>query len=93
MAESWEALKDPLDVKKYGFQWNLLDGQTISTSSWSIKSGGADLTLGTGSISGNVTKVVTSGGLANTKYQLENTITTSGGDTFNRTGILLVKDL
>jgi hypothetical protein len=93
MAEKWEADKDPLDVKKYGFEWNLLDGQTITGSNWSIKFGGSALILGTSTISANITKVVVSGGTVGIKYQVENTITTSGGDTFNRTGILSVKDL
>ena len=82
--------KDPDDAKFYAMNWTpyVNDGATISTSSWTTT-----LTQASPSISGLTTRVKLSGGTSGTDYRVTNRITTSDGETHERTGIVRVQSL
>lgn len=85
--------KDPQESKLYTMDWSgeLTDGATISTSSWTIDGGLAKVTDGivTGSLK---TTIKVSGGQAGADYACTNTVTTSDGETLERTGIVRVRE-
>ena len=81
--------KDPSDTRTYPMYWaEELNGQTIATSTWT----GDGLTVGTATISGTVTSVVLSGGADESRYEVVNTITTSGGQTLEKSMTIVVRD-
>lgn len=88
--------KDPDEVKDYTYDWeDILDGDTISTSTWSIASGGSALVIDTPAAT-NTNSTATfwaSGGTIGVTYQILNRITTAGGRTYDRTRKLKVKSL
>ena len=71
-------LKDPDAVLDFGFDWSdwLADGETISTSEWTVEAG---ITKDSDSKTTTVTTIWLSGGSAGTTYNLTNHIVTSGG--------------
>lgn len=71
--------KDPESVETISLNYaRELDGETISTSTWA----GDGLTLSGEAISGSTVTALASGGADGTIYEVKNTITTSGGQTF-----------
>jgi hypothetical protein len=86
--------KDPSEVKFYTMDWTLTlnTGATISTSSWTVESG---LTKDSDAIvSGNKkTTILVSGGTDGVDYKATNQITTSDGETLERTGLIPVRSL
>ena len=95
MAVSWEAVKDPDEVKDYSFNWAALlatDEDTIATSVWEVVEG-SGLTIDSDDSSDTTTSVWLSAGTVNTTYLIRNRITTAGGRTYDRTGKLKVKTL
>ena len=86
--------KDPSDIPVFSCDWTqrLATGETLATSSWVVASG---LTNVADSIlAGNLkTAIKLSGGTAGQKYVCTNTVTTSAGQTLQRSGIVQVNDL
>lgn len=85
-------MKDPDETKYYSMAWaaHLNTDATISGSEWTV---GAGLTKGSTAISGTTTRVLLSGGTHNSDYAVQNTITTSDGETLERTGTVRVRNL
>lgn len=83
--------KDPDEVKYYAFNWtnHLNTGATVSTSTWTT----TGLTNGSASVASPLTQVLLSGGTAGTNYTITNRITTSDGETLERSGTLRVRTL
>lgn len=78
---SWP-LKDPGELLDYDIDWSLrLAGDTIVTSAWSFVSTDGALIITAQSNLPTRTKAWLSGGTANVRYELTNTITTLNGDT------------
>ena len=86
--------KDPDDTAHYYMDWTakLLNGATVSSSSWIIQSGltkSNDTTV----LAGNYkTRVTLAGGLAGGNYACTNTVVLSDGQTLQRTGVLRVRE-
>jgi hypothetical protein len=83
--------KDPDEVKYYAFDWtnHLNTDATVSASTWTA----TGLTVGTTAIATPITRALLSGGTHNTNYTVTNRITTSDGETLERSGILRVRTL
>lgn len=83
--------KDPEAVLRYSFDWSdwLESGVTISTRTVTVQSG---LTKDSDEISGTGVNVVVSGGTANRDYLAECLITTSDGQTDERSMIIPVRE-
>lgn len=88
-AETPSYAKDPSDTIDYSLAWHQLGTDTISTSTWTSDG----LTVGSDSITGQVTTVFVSGGTAGDVASLTNTITTGFGRTLQRTVYIAVADL
>ena len=83
-------IKDPDAVLDYGVDWfRWLDGDTISTSSWSVSAG---LTAGTTSHSNGIATIFLSGGTDGTDYTVRNRVVTAGGRTVDRTFAIQVRE-
>jgi len=84
-------LKDPEAVLDYGFDWSdwLADGETISTSSWTVENG---ITKDSDSKTTTVTTIWLSGGSAGTTYTLTNHIVSSAGREDDRSFAVQVQD-
>jgi len=87
--QSFEKDKDA--VLDYAVDWSdwLADGETISTSTWTVPTG---LTKDSDSKTDTVATVWLSGGTAATTYTVANKITTSGGRTDERSIYILCKE-
>lgn len=85
-------VKDPDAVLDFGVEWVdwLEDGETITSSTWSVSPSG--LTLGEETFNGHATVVWTSGGSEGTTYALTNRVTTSDGRTDDRTLYIRIKN-
>lgn len=85
--------KDPQEIKIYTMDWSeaVTAGATISTSSWAVQSGLTKVTDAIGA--DNTTTVTLSGGTHGANYTCTNTVTTSAGETLERTGIVRVRTL
>lgn len=86
--------KDPSDIKTYTMDWSgdLLDGATLTGSTWDIQPTGLTK-VSDGIVSGNLKSSLTvSGGVAGTTYECTNQVTTSAGETLNRTGEIKVME-
>jgi hypothetical protein len=82
--------KDPQAVLDYRIDWSeWLDGDTISTSEWSVPGG---LVLESESNTTTAATVWLSGGTYNASYDITNEITTAGGRTDNRTITIKVRE-
>ncbi len=82
--------KDPDSRLNYTFKWaNWLDGDTISTSSWSADSG---ITVYSDSNDTNSTTVFMEGGTAGETYTVTNSITTAGGLVVDRSMQLQIQE-
>lgn len=86
--------KDPDESKIYTMDWTegLNDTATISTSTWTVTSGitNAADTIVTGSLK---TTLRLTGGTAGATYTCTNRITTSDGETLERSGQVRVRAL
>ena len=83
--------KDPSAILDYGFDWvDWLDGDTISTSSWSVSPVG--LTASPNTKTSTTTTVWLSGGAVGSTYQVTNTIVTAVGRTDQRTLLVAIQD-
>ena len=84
-------LKDPDAVLDYGFDWLdwLANGETISTSTWTIPTG---LTEDSETETSTTTKVWLSGGTAGIDYTITNKIVTSAGRTDERSITIMVEE-
>jgi hypothetical protein len=82
--------KDPQETRMYTMDWTdgLNASATVSGSTWVV----TGLTnAGDSVIGGTKTTVLLSGGTAGTDYTCTNTITTSDGETLERSGIVRVR--
>jgi hypothetical protein len=87
---SWECSKDPDEVLDYQIEWaDWLDGDTISTSTWTVPAG---ITKSNEAKSDTAAQVWLSGGTAGETYAVHNRITTAFGRTAERTISLAVGD-
>jgi hypothetical protein len=83
--------KDPEAVLDFSINWeNWLDGDTISTSSWTVPSG---ITNDLDSVIGDTTFIWLSGGTAGNLYEVVNHITTEAGRETYRTLKIRCKNL
>lgn len=90
MSTAFKNPKDPDAILDYTANWaTWLDGDTISTSTWTVPSG---ITKVTDSNTTTTATIWLSGGTAGEKYEIKNTITTAGGRKDERTFKLTVKD-
>ena len=81
--------QDPSSVKNLTLNWvKELAGETISTSAWSADG----LTVGTDSNTDTSATVLLSGGAEGGRYEVYNTITTSGGQTLRKKSVVLVRE-
>ena len=81
--------KDPDAVLDYNIDWaTWLDGDTISTSVWTVPAG---LTQDSSSHADGITTVFLSSGTDGTSYVVKNRIVTAGGRTDDRTISINVK--
>ena len=87
--KSWK--KDPSDVLDYSVNWTswLLDGDTISASTWAVEAG---ITIDSESETTTVATVWLSGGTAGTTYTVTNEIVTTDGRTAQRSIYIVVAD-
>lgn len=92
MALSWPP-KDPDEVLDYQIDWSeRLNGDTISTSSWTISgTGTTPLVEDSNEVSGDLSIVWLSGGTLGVKYTLTNRITTAAGRTMDQSVNLRIK--
>jgi hypothetical protein len=92
MALQWDA-KDPNEVLDYQIDWGerLAEGETISTSNWTISGSDSSLTEDSKSISGENTVIWLSAGTLGVTYTLTNRIVTSGGRTMDQSVRLKIK--
>lgn len=85
-------LKDPTAVIDYEHDWSALltEGETISTSTWSVTPSGA-LTVESDSETDTTATVMVSGGTVGQVIRLTNQIVTSAGRTDERTIVVRVE--
>ena len=86
--------KDPQEIIWAVMDWSarLSGGATIVTSSWTVSAGITQVTDTI--VAGNLkTAIKLSGGTASEDYACENTVTTSDGQTLQRTGPVAVRSL
>jgi hypothetical protein len=85
----WDA-KDPNEVLDYDLDWYArLDGDTISTSTWTVPGG---ITKNSDSHGTTATKIWLSSGTTGSSYDITNRIVTAGGRTMDHTETLMVED-
>lgn len=92
MAEPFDKTKDPADVSDWMVNFKLAKGDTIASVVSTVATPDTieiDATM----IVGNGVLVWLSGGVAGVVYDVEVTITTTGGRTFQRTGQVAVEQL
>lgn len=83
--------KDPDEVLDYDINWadRLADGETISTSTWTVVSG--TVTINSDSKTSARTKVWLQGGALGETSELRNRIVTSASRTMDQTGYLRIR--
>lgn len=87
-------VKDPDETEHYYMDWSakLVNGATISGSTWAVQSG-LTATNATTVLAGALkTRVTLAGGLAGANYACTNRVTTTDGQTLERTGIVRVRE-
>lgn len=94
---NFTAKHDPQSTLDYTIEWSALltsvsPEDAISNSVWRVEGDDA-MTLGSTGISGSKTSAFVSGGTVGLIAKLINTVTTSGGRTYERTIHLTVKQL
>lgn len=91
---AWEDPKDPDDVKDYKLDWSdplNEDSDTIATSSWTLPAA-SGLTEDSSSETTTTTTIWLSGGNVG-NWEITNRITTAGGRTYDKTRVLVIKEL
>ena len=89
MGISWPN-KDPNEVLDYTIDWDgRLGGDTIASSAWTVPAG---ITKDSDTMADATTTIWLSGGTHNTKYTLENRITTEGGRTLDQSVKILIRN-
>tara|TARA_R110000824_G_scaffold32872_1_gene105965 strand:+ start:7686 stop:7985 length:300 start_codon:yes stop_codon:yes gene_type:complete len=84
-----DVAKDPKSIESFALSWaQELDGDTISTSVWD----GDGLSVNSNSKTDSAVTVVLSGGTKGRHYAVENTITTSGGETLVKSLVVSVAE-
>jgi hypothetical protein len=82
--------KDPSSVEDFGLEWGLAEGDTLTSSTWTVPAG---ITRNSDSFQASgQTTIWLSGGTDGAVYRLVNRITTSQGRTDERTLRVLVRD-
>lgn len=82
--------KDPSSIQNFDVNWaKELNGETISTSTWELDG----LINVTDSNTNDTTTIRVSGGSEGQVHRLQNTITTSGSQTFRKALPILVRQL
>lgn len=82
--------KDPSSVQNLTLNWaRELAGETISTSTWTTDG----LTSAATSNTDSTATIRLSGGTEGVSYEVQNTITTSGSQTFRKKAVVLVREL
>lgn len=91
MPKAWKSNKDPDENIDFDINWaaRLVDGETISSSTWTLVSG--DVVLGASSNTTTRTKIWVTGGTLGTSSELLNRIVTSGGRTMDQTGLMRIR--
>ena len=94
---NFAAKHDPQSTLDYTIDWDSLlssvsPADTISLSTWRVEGDGA-VTLGSDGIEGSKTSTFVSGGTVGLVAKLINTVTTSGGRTYERTIKLTISQL
>lgn len=85
-----EYVKDPSAVLDYQIDWETwLDGDTISTSTWTVPSG---ITQDSETETTTTATIWLSGGTAQTNYNVVNKIVTAAGRTDERTIRIMVRE-
>lgn len=84
-------IHDPDATETFSIDWSrdLMSGETITASSWSVND--ATLTLATFSETDGVTSVTVTGGDDGITYSVQNSVTTSAGNTWTRTIFILAQ--
>ena len=90
---TFSASKDPDAVLDYSVDWSTwLDGDTISTSTWTVSGADSDLVIDSDTNSTTATTVWLSGGTKNYGYILTNRIVTAAGRTDDRSVTVTMVD-
>lgn len=91
-SNSWPD-KDPDDVLDYAIDWSsfLGDSETLTSSAWDISPSG-ELSSSDLVQTNDKTGLTLSGGVANKTYKIRNRVTTSAGNTVDRTVTLVVRE-
>lgn len=90
MAKTWEAPKDPEEIRDYGIDWSDdLSGLTITASVWTIVEG--TVVMDSDSFADTSTTVRLSGGTLNETCLLLNHVTLSDGQQIEQTCKLKVR--
>ena len=88
--------KDPAEVLDYNLDYSkvlqITPVDAISTSVWNVTSAATDITLQTPSHDGLVATIWLSAGTLGRKYWVTNTITTTGGRTYERTIEVIIQN-
>lgn len=91
MSLAWKEAKDPADVSWWALDCAaFLDGDTLSAAAWTAPTG---ITKVAETNTTTEAKVKLSGGTAGQTYAMTIDLTTAGGQTFQRTIGLKVKEL
>ena len=87
-------VKDPGEVKDYGFNWteHLGDGETITTSTWEVETG-LTSTAFDDTHTDTHTTIWLSEGTAGTQYRVTNHVVTNQGREFERSFTIYVREL
>jgi hypothetical protein len=90
--KTWPAPKDPQEIKDYQINWRPLLGSddTLATSSWSVDDDDT-LVINSSTNSLTVTNVWLSAGTLGSCH-VTNTVTTTGGRTYEQTVKLRIKE-
>jgi hypothetical protein len=89
----WERGLDPTELLDFVIDWSEdLGADVISTSSWAFDSGNEDTVLikSSPAATSTTTTIWFTAGTPGQKYKITNTITTSGGRTFERSAQIAV---
>lgn len=93
--------KDPNEVLDYDIDWagsvnspGRAFGDSLTSSTWMLTNVPDDgmLVMGATSFSTGATKIWLSGGTVNKQYRITNRVTTVGGRTMDKSGLLLIKE-
>lgn len=91
MATPFDKIKDPADVSDWMVNFKLPTGDKIATVVSAVASPDT-INIDATTLVGNSVLVWLSGGVGGTVYDIEITITTEGGRTFQRTGQVSVEE-